>query len=74
MNREGGKDEELRDQREEIARQLLIKRNIPEDLDVDEVFSIMEQKNVDMFEAIEIIKRRRRRVKVFRLRKRNYGW
>jgi hypothetical protein len=73
MNREGGKDEELRDQREEIARQLLIKRNIPEDLDVDEVFSIMEQKNVDMFEAIEIIKRRRRRVKVFRLRKRNYG-
>jgi hypothetical protein len=27
-----------------------------------------------MFEAIEIIKRRRRRVKVFRLRKRNYGW
>ncbi len=73
MNREGGKDEELRDQREEIARQLLIKRNIPEDLDVDEVFSIMEQKNVDMVEAIEIIKRRRRRVKVFRLRKRNYG-
>ncbi len=73
MNREGGKDEELRDEREERARQLLIKRNIPEDLDVDEVFSIMEQKNVDMFEAIEIIKRRRRRVKVFRLRKRNYG-
>ncbi len=73
MNREGGKDEELRDEREERARQLLIKRNIPEDLDVDEVFSIMEQKNVDMFEAIEIIKRRRRRVKLFRLRKRNYG-
>ncbi len=73
MNREGGKDEELRDERENRARQLLIKRNIPEDLDVDEVFSIMEQKNVDMFEAIEIIKRRRRRVKVFRLRKRNYG-
>ncbi len=73
MNREGGKDEELRDERENRARQLLIKRNIPEDLDVDEVFSIMEQKNVDMVEAIEIIKRRRRRVKVFRLRKRNYG-
>ena len=73
MNREGGKDEELRDEREKRARQFLINRNIPEDLDVDEVFSIMEQKNVDMFEAIEIIKKRRRRVKLFRLRKRNYG-
>ena len=73
MNREGGKDEELRDEREKRARQFLINRNIPEDLDADEVFSIMEQKNVDMFEAIEIIKKRRRRVKLFRLRKRNYG-
>jgi len=73
MNREGGKDEELRDQREKRARQFLIKRNIPEDLDADEVFSIMEQKNVDMFEAIEIIKQRRRRLKLFRLKKRNYG-
>ena len=73
MNREGGKDEELRDEREKRARQFLINRNIPEDLDVDEVFSIMEQKNVDMFEAIEIIKQRRRRLKLFRLKKRNYG-